>query len=126
MVRGSVEAFCVRLEALLKVERLALPAGGGAEPQFGRPPAVDLVADGRTGGRTAKPRRNDEHDIERDDFAALTPDDIAAVAALINERPSARVKGGFCADRLAFAKRVLGNRLLSKVPAADKPAPCGL
>jgi len=47
----------------------------------------------------------DEHDLGRDDFAALTPEDVAAVAALISERVGARLEGGLCADSLDFSKK---------------------
>lgn len=47
----------------------------------------------------------DEHDVSRDDFAVLTPEDVADVAALISERTSARVKEGLCGESLTFAKK---------------------
>jgi|UPI0004169D8B hypothetical protein len=47
----------------------------------------------------------DAHEISRDDFAALTSEDVAAVAALINERVSARLKGDLCANSYDFASK---------------------
>jgi hypothetical protein len=47
----------------------------------------------------------DEHEVGRDDFAVLTPEDVADVAALISERANARVKEGLCSESLTFAKK---------------------
>lgn len=47
----------------------------------------------------------DEHEVSRDDFAALTTEDVAAVAALINERVSARLSKELCTESLKFARK---------------------
>lgn len=47
----------------------------------------------------------DEHGVSRDDFAALTAEDVAAVAALINQRASVRLSTGLCANSLDFANK---------------------
>ena len=47
----------------------------------------------------------DEHEVSRDDFAALTAEDVAAVAVLIHERASARLSRDLCAKSLDFAKK---------------------
>lgn len=47
----------------------------------------------------------DAHEISRDDFAALTTEDVAAVAALINDRVKARLSEELCAKSLDFARK---------------------
>lgn len=47
----------------------------------------------------------DEHEITRDDFASLSPDDIARIAQIINESAAANAKSGLYDSALKFAQK---------------------